>query len=331
LWQKKITITVRVEGPGTATVNGETAVTVPQGTALTFVATPAEGATFIGWDISLPSTAEVDGIYTAIFLQSWTVSFDLDGGTGTFVDQIVKDGDKATKPFNEPTKDGCVFNEWNFDFTQAIHSNVTVKALWKKMYKITVKKIGAGAATVNGKISVTVEGGTALAFEPIPAEGYKLSGWDVDPLPATAEADGTYTVTFLKNTWTVSFDLDGGTGTFPDQIVKDGEKAIEPLDIPVKDGYTFESWRFDFNQAINSDVTVKAVWIEDDKITVTVKVEGKGTATVNGETSVTVEEGTELNFNAVPEDGYVFDHWNVSLPKTATESATYTVTFIEPV
>jgi hypothetical protein len=200
--------------------------------------------------------------------------------------------------------------------------------LWKKKVTITVRVEGPGTATVNGETAVTVAEGEALTFEATPAEGATFIGWDISPLPSTAEADGIYTAIFiLIQNWTVTFDLDGGTGTFADQIITDGEKAAEPLDKPIKEGYTFEGWRFDFNQAINSDVTVKALWKK--AYTITVKVEGKGTATVNGEISVTVEEGTELKFYGIPAAGYVFDHWNTILPTTATESATYTATFIE--
>lgn len=61
----------------------------------------------------------------------------------------------------------------------------------------------------------------------------------------------------------VKFDSNGGTEV-PSQTVVSGEKASKPAD-PVKRGYDFVGWylddkAYDFDQAVKSELTLKAVW-----------------------------------------------------------------------
>ncbi len=67
-----------------------------------------------------------------------------------------------------------------------------------------------------------------------------------------------------KTTYTVTFDVDGGSAVSA-QTVEEGGTASKPSD-PTKDGYTFAGWvgtdgeSFDFSSVIEADTTVKAVW-----------------------------------------------------------------------
>lgn len=68
----------------------------------------------------------------------------------------------------------------------------------------------------------------------------------------------TYTVTFAGE----------GVSISPQKVIK-GEKAIEPK-APQRSGFAFEYWyesdpdvKFDFNTAINKDITLNALWKED--------------------------------------------------------------------
>ena len=70
---------------------------------------------------------------------------------------------------------------------------------------------------------------------------------------------------------TVTFDVNGGAQTIAAQEIDKGAKATKPAD-PTKEGYEFKGWflgnaetPFDFNTAIDEDITLKAKWekIED--------------------------------------------------------------------
>ena len=72
--------------------------------------------------------------------------------------------------------------------------------------------------------------------------------------------------------YTVSFDLKGGSGDFPAQLVEEGQCAVKPETLPTKDGYTFLGWGYeenvndywfvDFSRSITEDITFCARWKE---------------------------------------------------------------------
>lgn len=69
----------------------------------------------------------------------------------------------------------------------------------------------------------------------------------------------TYIVTIRRRPmYTVSFDTNGGT-TVASQRVEEDSFATEP-NLPEKLGYTFDSWDYNFTQAITSDTYINAKW-----------------------------------------------------------------------
>ena len=84
--------------------------------------------------------------------------------------------------------------------------------------------------------------------------------------PISVEGDITLYAKWDVIVFTVSFDTDGGS-IVSDQNVNSGNTATEPA-TPVKAGYTFVGWyaevngteKFDFNTAIQSDITLYARW-----------------------------------------------------------------------
>ena len=79
----------------------------------------------------------------------------------------------------------------------------------------------------------------------------------------------------LKNptgeTCTLSYNLDGGTGTFPSQTVVCGTVPTAPSNVPTKSGAIFESWYlgnepFDFSTPIAVDTTLTAHYLEYEEV-----------------------------------------------------------------
>lgn len=93
---------------------------------------------------------------------------------------------------------------------------------------------------------------------------------DYTPLTDTVQIDVLFRVkAATPSTYTVTFNTDGGS-TVASQTVISGAKATKPAD-PAKEGFTFDGWykdaafttSFDFNTAINADITVYAKWKEN--------------------------------------------------------------------
>ncbi len=116
---------------------------------------------------------------------------------------------------------------------------------------------------------------------------------------------------FMKgNSYTVTFDSDGGTKLSAVEVKKDGNLTL-PKE-PTKKGYVFTGWQvdgkaFDENQKITDDLALKATWAKEGAKyhEVTFKYE-------NGEDSkvVKAEDKSVLAYPATPKrSGYLFKGW----------------------
>ena len=105
----------------------------------------------------------------------YTVSFDLNGGSGDVPDsQTVVDGEKATKPTTDPTPANTTYYEFaywakegettEFDFSKGITSDTRLVAKWKDKYEV------GDTGPAGGKIFYVVPD----------SEGTKTSTWGSD-------------------------------------------------------------------------------------------------------------------------------------------------------
>lgn len=140
--------------------------------------------------------------------------------------------------------------------------------------------------------------------------------------------------------YTVSFE--GEEIDIPAQTVIAGEKVQKPAD-PTRDGYTFAGWllngeAYDFNAAVNGNLTLTAAWTEGTKYTVSFTGEG-----VAIDAQSINENGVATEPAAPTRDGYRFKGWllggeayDFATPVTASitlvaswELIEHTVTFVD--
>ncbi len=135
-----------------------------------------------------------------------------------------------------------------------------------------------------------------LPEEPI-KEGYTFVGWYLDEdltIPYSGEpitADMNFYAKFEINTFTVTFDCNGGYGLDTEQMTVEWNTAVN-CPIPYRTGYNFLGWYMSDgtkyeNQAVKNDFVLTAKW-EIKLFTVTFKVDGEVYDTL------TVEYGTVL-------------------------------------
>lgn len=104
----------------------------------------------------------------------------------------------------------------------------------------------------------------------------------------------------LSSGFTVSFDLNGGTGIASEQKVQRGGKATDPGK-PTRDGHAFAGWYngetlWDFDDPVTGDMTLTAKWITNPTVTVT----GGGTLTYG--------TGGTLTANFTPASGHTYTY-----------------------
>lgn len=106
--------------------------------------------------------------------------------------------------------------------------------------------------------------------------------------------------------FTVTFDTDGGSSV-ESQSVLQYMSAVKPEEDPTKEGFVFSHWaaegsteEFDFAAtAIQSDITLKAVWVSPCRVTV--GETENGTVTVDKQSAMS---GSEITVTATPDIGY---------------------------
>jgi len=141
-----------------------------------------------------------------------------------------------------------------------------------------------------------------------------------------------------KNYYTVTFDSNGGSAVTA-QSIEAGQKATKPAD-PTKDGYDFKGWTlsgsaYDFNTAVNGNITLVATWEQKQVVPTTYTVSfaaNGGTGTMADVTGISGEYTLPANGFTAPDDKQ-FKAWSVDGNKKAvgdkiTVTADTTVTAV---
>ena len=145
-------------------------------------------------------------------------------------------------------------------------------------------------------------------------QGYQFTGWYLDDTKydfnAAVTGDMTLTAKWTANSYTITFDTDGGSAVAP--IMQDYGTAIAAPANPTREGYTFIGW----NKAIPAtmpagDMTIKAQW-RINRYTVTFDTDGGSEIA-----PITQDYGTAITAPADPtREGYTFIGWNKAIPAT---------------
>lgn len=176
----------------------------------------------------------------------------------------------------------------------------------------SISNVQYGSVITVDNNKVTINGEYVQAYPKDPTDKYTFvfDSWQGIPDDMTVRGDLKITAYFDRtiNSYTVSFNADGGTPVPSDQSVPYGEKALEP-DVPVKPGLRFMGWfydnkQWDFDSAVTQDILLVAHWV--DEYTVTFDVQGHGTAPP----SQTVVKGDKVQKPNDPSEAeYIFRGW----------------------
>ena len=263
-------------------------ITQDYGTAITAPAAPTrEGYTFTGWDKTIPATMPAgDMTITAQWtVNQYTITYDLDGGTAEGnPDTYTVETDAFT--LKNPTRPGYTFTGWSgTDLTGEDNLTVTIPAgstgdrsytaHWSlNTYSITYDLNGG---TVSGNPDFYTVESAAITLNQPTRIGYTFTGWSGTNLtgednltvtiPTGSIGNRSYTAHWSLNTYSITYDLDGGTAFGnPDSYTV--ESAAITLNEPTKAGYVFTGWSgTDLVGEDNLTVTIPAGSIGDRRYT----------------------------------------------------------------
>ena len=250
------------------------------------------GHTFQGWYTSRDGGARYDfnqtvtgdvTLYAHWSVNSYTLAFDGNGGKASESSRTVQYGSQyGTLP--TATRTGHTFQGWYTaksggtkvsPSTTMGAANTTLYAHWS-VNAYTLAFDGNGGKPSEASRTVAY-GGQYGSLPTATRTGYAFQGWytardggtKVSPSTTMGAADTTLYARWSVNSYTVSFDSDGGSNV-PAQKVRYGSKASRPAD-PTRAGHTFQGWytsrdggsKYDFGTAVTGDVTLHAHWAKE--------------------------------------------------------------------
>lgn len=294
-------------------------------------------------DVTSNATVVVeDGVYKVYLVSQNTISFNLNGGSGSFPNQTKIYGVKLNLHSTKPAKTGYTFANWKSNYdgsTWAAGANFTpdrtdtLVAQWtpntNTAYKIEYYKDG----TLDTTVSATGTTGASIAYEADKyGDTYKFSS--VSPANPTIVADGSMVVKvyYVKNTAKVTGTIDnGGEVSNPSQEIVIGQKSKEMKFTPAS-GYKitgvtvnnvaqtgFSETQYIYPaQTVNNAISV-VVTTAPIEYTITYNSAG-GSLIVSQNYAIT----TNITLAAAPtRNGYTFTGWKLASTVNNWTASTY--------
>lgn len=271
------------------------------------------GYTFLGWATYVGGNASYQpGEYYTLYGNStlyavwkssggttqYYLNFNLQGGSGTFNTLYGVYGERLFIPSSSPTKNGYTFQGWSTSSTGSpqyqpgdyytIYSNTILYAIWGESTQYCTITFNAnGGSGAPSKQQKIIGKTTYIPYAKPTRSGYTFLGWSTSRYAASADYQPgqAYTpygnMTFYavwkqeEDRYTISFDLQGGSGEFNPLKGKYGEAWYLPNRAPYKSGYIFKGWATspdgnpeyqpDDVYTIYGNATLYAVWKEKGK------------------------------------------------------------------
>ena len=318
------TVTYNANG-GTASKENDAA-TYDSG--FTLATAERTGYTFVGWYNG--KTKVVDGTWNiadnVTLVAEWTIdnyiiTYDLGDGTATNKDSYTYETE--TFSLNEPTKMGYTFDGWTYNGQETPIKTVTIEkgsigaksytAHWTaNEYAITYNANGGTASKETDTATYDSEFILATAER----KGYTFVGWYNGNTKVVngdwkITNDVTLTAKWQIITYTIGYDLDGGTATNVKTYTVEDEITLNQ---PKKTGYTFTGWTGTDLTQFDKFVTIEKGSIGDRSYTANWTA-NEYTVTYNANGGVASKEtdtatyDSEFTLASVERTGYTFDGW----------------------
>ncbi|MBR5046434.1 InlB B-repeat-containing protein [Candidatus Saccharibacteria bacterium] len=244
------------------------------------------------------------------------------------------------------------FRITNGDMTKTVNGNISFSPIWASdtvsVYSFDVNSVVNGTEYSNGAdgftfsayvsgnrvasnvidLSAGVVGGSIVRIIANEKNSYTLTNGDDTK---TANGALVFKPTWTRNTTTINYNGNGGSGSVASQVLYGGESVALRGNAFTWAGHTFTGWNTKANgtgtsysagniyvapQTLNNVVTLYAQWRESPKVTIAYNANG-GTGTV---ASHTVFSGTAVTIkaNGFSRNGYVFKGWNTKANGSGT-------------
>ena len=274
-----------------------------------------------------PTSVTGNATFTIIYApETYNISYNLDGGivVGTNPATYTVESDDIT--LINPTREGYTFAGWTgTGLTGAIADVTIVKgSTGNRAYTATWNANGNTAYKVehyqqnpDGTYALveTEENLTGATDSMVTATVKAYEGFTHNPavegtlLSAAVAGNGSTVlkVYYDRNTYTVSYDLNGGMVDEGVQTQFEGIRhgdTTPTIDDPTRTGYTFTGWTPQVTETVTGTVTYVAQWMP---VTFDIDVQVVNGTSDAATVGTTVNYGGDVTYTFTPNDGYIFD------------------------
>ena len=323
---------------------------------VTLPTTSKTGYTFKGWlnqelEVTSPYKVEDNVTLSAKWNAiTYNITYSLNGGNLEEGITNPKNYTIETASFtlNNPQKDGYTFTGWTGSNGTTPNTTVTISkgttgdkefiANWKANEYIVTFNPDEGTVNPSSK-TVTYNENYGQLPTPIKT-GYKFNGWYTglngtgtkitEQSVVTITANQTLYASWSVNSYTITYNANGGSGAPGSQTKKYNESLTLSATKPTRTGYTFKGWTTlpdsqiaqynpGDNYSLDQDITLYAIWEKSEyTIHYDANDNGEGTAVPNDQTK---EKGTDITLSDIePErEGYIFKGWSTNKEATTGE------------
>ena len=324
---------------GTVTRNPDQIAFDP-GTEVILTAVPNEGYTFNGWSGGGCSgmgtcivTMNADTTITAEFVPiEYDLTILLDG-----FGEVSQNPEKETYHYGDEVQLTALpgptygFSQWSGDLVSTTESVIItidgdklITAEFVPGYSVAVNNIGSGTITKYPD-KETYLPGEQVTLTPFPDLNWEFSNWSGGctgngACVVTMNSNIDVTATFTKSQFTLKFGIHGN-GTIlkdPDQVTySSGQRVI--LTANPDENWRFSGWGSALTGSVNpsaititGDTTVFATFVDTFPFpAATISPTNSGTVT-KSPSRTTYTYGSAVIVTAVPNPGFLFDHWEGS-------------------
>lgn len=226
------------------------------------------GYTFLGWTGSNGTTASTsvsisqgstgNKSYTANWkINSYKLTYNANGGSVSTASKSLTYG-SAYGTLPTPTRSGYKFNGWYTaasggtkvsDTTTIGASNVTIYAQWSLVTYTITYNLNGGTNSSSNPISYNVTSSAITLANPT-RTGYTFGGWytessftnKVTSIATGSTGNKSFYAKWTANTYTVSYDANGGSGTTASSSHTYGTAKTLTSNGFSRTGYTFLGW-----------------------------------------------------------------------------------------
>ena len=345
---------------------------IGQSITITYSKPTRSGYTFLGWSTwsgatepeamftpGYSYTSDSDTTLYAVWSQNQTtqysLSFDLQGGTGTFNTLYGGYGERVQIPYTTPTKSGYTFKGWatysggSVSYQPGeyytLYGNSTLYAVWQSsggttQYYLNFNLQG-GSGTFNTLYGVYGERLFIPSSSPT-KNGYTFQGWSTsstgNPQYQPGDYYTIYSNTILYAIWgestqycTITFNANGGSGAPSKQQKIIGETTYIPYTKPTRSGYAFQGWSTS-SWATSADyqpgstytpygnMTFYAVWSQNVVKTWSITYNANGGSNAPAKQTANVGQSITITYSKPTRNGYTFLGWSTWNESTEPEA-----------